>query len=49
MKRWIVHTKSVSFQVRWIFMSPLERYSYLWARTQRVCDLDYNVRNPTDS
>jgi hypothetical protein len=38
MKELIESIKSISFHLRWIFMSSRERYPYLWARTKK---LDY--------
>ncbi len=28
--------KSVSVHLRWIFMSPQERYTHLWAKTKKL-------------
>ena len=41
----IGYVKSISFHLRWIFMSPHERYAYLWARTKKLGDLAYVVQN----
>jgi len=36
--------KSISFHLRWNFMSPKERYPYLWAKTRKLSDLAYIVQ-----
>jgi hypothetical protein len=36
MKGLIESVKSISFHLRWIFMSSRERYPYLWARTKKL-------------
>jgi len=39
----IEYIKSISFNVRWMFMSPKERYAHLWAKTKKLNDLGYTV------
>jgi len=46
MSRLIGHTKSIAFHLRWIFMSPQERYECLWAKTKKLDDWGYIVLNP---
>ncbi len=41
----IRYVESISFYLRWIFISPRERYAYLWAKTKKLGDSDYTVRN----
>jgi hypothetical protein len=41
MKDLIGYIKSISFHLRWIFMSSERRYAYLWARTKKQGDLGY--------
>jgi len=41
----IGYLESFSFHLRWIVMSPQEKYSYLWARTKKLGNLGYDVRN----
>jgi hypothetical protein len=45
MKGSIGNIKSIAFHLRWIFMSPQERYSYLWNKTKKLGDLGYYIRN----
>jgi hypothetical protein len=45
MKRWIGYINSISFRLRWIFMSSRGRYPYLWAKTKKMGDWGYTVRN----
>jgi len=49
MNRLIVYVKSISFHLRWIFMSARGRYAYLWARTKKMGDLGYEVRSSAAS
>jgi len=44
MNRFIRSVKSFSFHFRWIFMSGKSRYAYLWAKTEKLGDLDYAIR-----
>ncbi len=37
--------KSISFHLKWLFMSAQERYGYLWAKTSKLEDFGYTVRN----
>jgi len=30
--------KSISFHLKWIFMSPRERYAHLWATTRKLAE-----------
>ena len=46
MSRLIGHAKLISFQFRWILMSPQERYACLWAKTKKLGDWGYIVLNP---
>ena len=41
MNELIVYAKSISFHLRWIFMSSERRYAYLWAKTKEQGDLGY--------
>ncbi len=45
MKRWIGRGKSISFRLKWIFMSSEERYAHLWARTKKLGYEVYAIRN----
>jgi hypothetical protein len=40
MKELIGYIKSLSFHLRWLFLSPQERYAYLWAKTKNLGDLE---------
>jgi hypothetical protein len=33
------YVKSISFRLRWMFMSPKDRYVHLWANTRKLDDL----------
>ena len=46
MSRLIGHAKSISLHLRWILMSPQEKYACLWAKTKKLDDWGYIVRNP---
>jgi len=35
--------KSITLRTKWIFMSPKERYAFLWARTQKLGNLDFSA------
>ena len=39
----IEYIKSISFNVRWMFMSPKERYAHLQAKTKKLDELCYIV------
>jgi hypothetical protein len=41
----IGHVKAITFHTKWVFMSPQERYAYLWTRTKKLGDLDYGIRD----
>jgi hypothetical protein len=41
MKELVGYIKSLSFHLRWLFLSPQERYAYLWAKTKKQGDLGY--------
>jgi hypothetical protein len=41
MNELIGYVKSISFHLRWIFMSSERRYAYLWAKTKKQGDLGY--------
>ena len=41
MKGLIGQIKSLSFHLRWLFLSPQERYRYLWTKTKKLGDLGY--------
>jgi hypothetical protein len=45
MKKTNRYVKPISFRLRWLFMSPQERYSRLWARTKKLSDLTCEVGN----
>jgi hypothetical protein len=45
MDRWFGQVRSMSFQLRWVFMSSQERYAYLWARTKKLNESGYALRN----
>ena len=34
MNRLIWHVNSILLRMSWIFMSPQEKYAYLWAKTK---------------
>jgi len=36
MNRLIGYIKAISLRLRWLFMSPKERYPYLWAITRKM-------------
>ena len=40
----ILKTKKLT-QLRWLFLSPKERYARLWASTKKLGSLDYTIRN----
>ena len=33
--------KSNLFRMKWVFMSPKERYAYLWSKTRKLKDSYY--------
>ena len=35
----IGYLKSISFHLKWVFLSPKERYAILWAKTLRSSGL----------
>ena len=39
----ILRTKELS-QLRWLFLSPKERYAHLWAITKKSSSLGYTIR-----
>jgi hypothetical protein len=39
-------TKSISFHLSWLFMSPVKRYAYLWEKTRKLNDFGYTMRSP---
>ena len=43
MNELVGYIKSLSFHLRWLFLSPQERYAYLWARTKKLGNLDFIV------
>jgi hypothetical protein len=45
MNRLIRNIKSIFFHLKWILMSPLHRYVYLWAKTKKLGDLGFIVLN----
>ncbi len=45
MNRLTGYTRSTSFHVKWLFMSPKERYAYLWRKTRKLDNLAYDNRN----
>jgi hypothetical protein len=45
MNRLFRYVKSISFHLKWLFMSAQERYAYLWAKTSKLEDWGYPVRN----
>jgi len=45
MKRLIPYYKSNLFHFKWLGMSSEARYAYLWAKTRKLIDMDYSVRN----
>ncbi len=45
MNRLVRYIKSISFRLRWFFMSPEERYACLWTRTKKLGDFGYEVWN----
>ena len=44
MKKIFRYVKSISFQVKWLFMSSEERYAYLWGKTRKSYDSCYDFR-----
>ena len=45
MNRIIGCVKSFLFHLRWLLMSPHEKYAYLWAKTKKSRELDYSIRD----
>ena len=45
MKGMIGCTKSIILHLRWPFMSAHQKYAYLWAKTKKLGDWRYSVRN----
>jgi len=45
----IGYVKSLSFHLHWISLSPEKKYARLWARTKKLGDLDYALRNAASS
>ena len=41
MNELIGYVKSLSFRLKWLFLSPQERYAYLWDKTKKQDDLGY--------
>ncbi len=39
------YVKSIPFRLRWIFISPKDRYAHLWANTKKLDYLCYTVSN----
>jgi hypothetical protein len=37
-------TKTASFHLSWLFMSPVKRYAYLWGKTRKLNDFGYTLR-----
>jgi hypothetical protein len=44
MKRLIGYIEPLLFQMKWIFMSPKERYASLWAKTKKLGDFGSAAR-----
>jgi hypothetical protein len=40
-------TKTASFHLSWLFMSPMKRYAYLWGKTRKLNDFGYTLRTAT--
>jgi hypothetical protein len=36
--------KTVIFPLRWIFMPSKAKYAYLWAKTKKLAEIEYNYR-----
>jgi hypothetical protein len=45
----IRYVKSLSFHLNWIFLSPQKKYACLWARTKKLGDLGYALKNAAAS
>jgi hypothetical protein len=43
MRKWSKGIKSFQFQLKWVCMSPQQRYACLWARTKKQENLDFTV------
>ena len=45
MKRLTKAGKSIYDSLRWIFMSPKQRYAYLWTKTKKLNEIGHTFNN----
>jgi hypothetical protein len=45
MRSLIGNIKMISFQLKWMFLSPQQRYAHLWERTKKLDDWGYSIKN----